>query len=120
MPEPPDGHALYWRAAGTGEYPVVAIRDDRLATEWEWTDTREARWFEANSGSEPMTYDELCEHSAGEGYPMSEARVLGPMPEVVGGHVREPGGYCRTCGDEHAPTEWARIAARASEGGSGG
>lgn len=118
FPEPADGHALYWAATGTGEYPVVMVRDDALRREW--TTDPEARWFEANSAGEPMTWGEMCEHSAGEGYPMSEAGVLGPVPERVGDHLREPGGYCRTHGEVHAETEWTRIADRAAGGGSGG
>lgn len=135
IPEPPDQHGLYWRATGTGEYPVVMIRDDRLATEWEWTDGPEARWFEANSDGEPMTFADMCEHSDGEGYPMSEAVVLVPQPEVdrlvaearraagltfVGDHPVEPGGYCRRCGSKHSPEELARIEDRLDEGAGRG
>lgn len=117
-PEPANGHALYWAAAGTGEYPVVMVRDDKLSRDW--TDDRQSRWFEANSGGEPMTYEELCEHSHREGYPLDEAVLLAPAPEMVGDHPRELGGYCRRCGEVHSEPEWQRIADRAAEGGQSG
>lgn len=118
IPEPSDGRALYWAATGTGEFPVVMVRDDTLRREW--TTDPEARWFEANSGGEPMTWDEMCEHSDREGYPLAEAVRMVPEAEVaraaaaagitpVGEHLMELGGYCRTHGVRHSPEEIARA-----------
>lgn len=44
-----------------------------------------------------------------------DAAVAAAQVTPVGGHLKEPGGYCRTCGHAHSHTEWARLHDQATE-----
>lgn len=127
VPEPLDGAYVE-----SGE--LLWVRDDVSTDEARrdgdgpaWTSLpADARWWLANVPDEPpRCWSEVAGLAPGPArrlYTQVEldAAVEAASYQRVGDHLREPGGYCRTCGEFHAETEWARIAVRAAEGGGSG
>jgi len=121
IPEPPTGAAWYWPPRDKREAPIVAVRDDQAAA---MHGRPERRWLLAmpasRAGVVSDTWQGLLDAIAAEGVTLDEAILLLPPTEVeaavaraqlvpVGAHLKELGGWCRTCSVHHSETEWARI-----------
>lgn len=123
IPEPPNGA---WVVVGDDPH-VLLIRDDHSAREAGYEPGR--RWFYGHDGSEPpLSWAQLTSPQSVEGWPGADRSVIQRVYtqseleaavalarteqaglRVIGTHIIEPGGWCRTDGTRHSPEEIARL-----------
>lgn len=129
IPEPPDGA---WVVVGDDPH-VLLVRDDHSAREGGNEPGR--HWFYGHDGSEPpLSWAQLTGPQPVDGWlgadqskiqrvytqaeldeAVAEARREAGLT-VIGDHLMEPGGYCRTHGSIHRPEELARAEDRLEAG----
>lgn len=118
-PEPGDGTRLEFEY-GTDVYAVW--RDDESSRAAGWRAGAGGETWLLYGESVPVTWDQLRRDFGDEA--LANATRLYTQAEldqavsagrreagltVIGDHLMEPGGYCRTCGVAHSPQELARI-----------
>lgn len=124
MPEPPDAAMVV-----VGDDPrVLLVRDDHSAREAGYELGR--HWFLGHDGQEaPLSWAQVLGAEPDEGQLVADRSVIqrvftqAELDEavraasltVVGDHLMEPGGYCRTHGSIHRPEELARAEDRLEE-----
>lgn len=106
-PEPQEQAALVM--VGPDGEERVYIRDDRgldLGDDERWWLVDGTKQVVGYRWSEVVAYGNLIRLSR----PEEVARaVAGAQLMPLGTHLKEPGGWCRSCSNHHAETEWARI-----------
>lgn len=130
VPEPPDASLIL---VGDPRDGVVLLRDDHTAREGGYLPA--VRWFDLGDRIDPLSWAQVIgvEPDGGRLGGADRPRITRLHTEdelreavakvqlrVVGDHIVEAGGWCRTHGSQHSPEEIARAEDRlAGEEGDG-
>lgn len=111
-PELPNGTyvILTWVGDSGAEHRDVVVREDVHCDPGDphrWYLAAWDRWLDWAGLHAEGDVEEVVPRSEVDRLVEQARREASVTP--LGTHLKEPGGYCATCGHEHSTTEWARI-----------